>query len=105
MSNKELLTDVLSNVIQNAAGLKAQIAQQEEQIAGGKAQLTKFDSLIATLQVSLQNDNVMAAIDTQAAANALISPTDASGAANDAAPQAATASVGEAAAGTESTTV
>lgn len=82
--SKEILQGILGEVIQSAAALKAQIKGQEDQIAAGQAQMVKFDSLIASLQVSIGNDNVLTAIEAQAAANALVSPTSAAPAANDA---------------------
>lgn len=88
---KASLAAVLENVIQNSAQLKQQVASLpaqitaiEEQIAAGKEQLAKFDTLIATLQVSIADEKHLEAIIAQAGANALVSPTLPAGSADQA---------------------
>jgi cell division septum initiation protein DivIVA len=68
-STKETLAFVLDDIIKNRAQLANQVAQQEQQIEVGKAQLVKFDTLIATLQVASSTDAHIAQVDEQAAAN------------------------------------
>jgi hypothetical protein len=81
---KANLQGVLDNVIQNSAQLKKQIEDQEAQIAGGKDQLAKFESLIASLQVAINDEKLLEAVQAQAGANALVSPTLPAGSADQA---------------------
>lgn len=85
MSNKhtETLSQILADVMANRKNLADQVATQRQQIEVGVAQLEKFDTLIATLQVVALAPNVMDAVIEQEAANAIVSPTGAEGAAND----------------------
>lgn len=88
MSNtpqQETLNQILTDVLANRKNLADQIETQKQQQEVGVAQLAKFDTLIATLQVVTLAPNVMEAVLTQEAANALVSPTDAAAPANDAA--------------------
>lgn len=80
----ETLNQILTDVIANRKNLADQIATQKQQQEVGEAQLAKFDTLIATLQVVTLAPNVMDAVLTQEAANALVSPTGAATAANEA---------------------
>lgn len=82
----ETINQVLTDVIANRKNLADQVATQKQQVEVGIAQLAKFDTLIAALQVVQLAPNVMDAIIQQEAANAIVSPTGASGAANDTAP-------------------
>lgn len=90
MSNpqSDTLNQILVDVIANRKNLADQLANQKQQLEVGEAQLTKFDTLIASLQVVTMAPNVLDAIAQQEAANALVSPTGAATAANDAAPAA-----------------
>jgi len=67
---KETLAQVLDDVVRNRAQLANQVVQQEQQIEVGKAQLVKFDTLIAALQVSVGSDENLAIVEQQTAANA-----------------------------------
>jgi hypothetical protein len=74
MSNtKETLSYVIDDIIKNRAQLANQVVQQEQQIEVGKAQLVKFDALIAALQVATSSDAHLAQVDEQAAANTAVS--------------------------------
>lgn len=84
-AQSQTLEQILTDVLANRKNLADQVANQRQQIDVGVAQLAKFDTLIATLQVTLLAPNVLDAVLTQEAANAVVSPTGASGAANDAA--------------------
>ncbi len=81
----ETLNQILTDVLANRKSLADQIETQKQQQEVGIAQLAKFDTLIATLQVVTLAPNVMEAVLTQEAANALVSPTGAAPASNDAA--------------------
>jgi hypothetical protein len=85
MSTKqsETLNQILTDVIANRKNLSDQIGTQKQQLEIGVAQLEKFDTLIASLQVTLQAPNVLDAVAQQEAANAVVSPIGAEGAAND----------------------
>jgi hypothetical protein len=79
--NTDRLSQVLSEIIANRAGLAAQIDKQRASIEGGMEQIAKFDALIATLQVATGDSAVQDLIDSQAGANAVLtgdasSPTD-----------------------------
>lgn len=80
----ETLNQILTDVLANRKNLADQVDSQKQQVEVGEAQLTKFDTLIATLQVVALAPNVMDAVVQQEAANALVSPTGAASAANDA---------------------
>jgi len=85
----DTLNQVLTDIVANRKNLANQLDTQRQQIEIGEAQLGKFDTLIATLQVSLDTPAVLDQIAQQEAANALVSPTDAApiaDAANDKAP-------------------
>lgn len=88
MSTKqsETLNQILNDVIANRKNLADQVATQRQQVEVGVAQLEKFDTLIATLQIATLAPNVLDAVAEQEAANALVSPTGAAGAANESAP-------------------
>jgi hypothetical protein len=73
----DTLNQILVDVVANRKNLAAQIDTQKQQVEVGIAQLAKFDVLIATLQVTLDSDDVLAAAATQEAANATVSPTGA----------------------------
>jgi hypothetical protein len=81
----ETLNQILTDVVANRKNLASQLETQQQQIEVGTAQLAKFDTLIATLQVALDTPASMEAILQQEAANAVVSPTDAAAASNDAA--------------------
>lgn len=82
----ETLNQILTDVLANRKNLADQVANQKQQVEVGEAQLTKFDTLIATLQVVTLAPNVLEAVSEQEAANALVSPTSAAGASDSAAP-------------------
>lgn len=88
MSTKqtETLNQILTDVMANRKNLADQISTQRQQVEVGVAQLEKFDTLIATLQVVGMAPNVLDAVIEQEAANALVSPTGAAGATDGAAP-------------------
>jgi len=65
---KETLTQVLDDVIKNRAQLANQVMQQGQQIEVGKAQLVKFDGLIAALQHSVSSEVHLAEIAIKAEA-------------------------------------
>jgi hypothetical protein len=75
----ETLTQVLNDVAANRKNLAEQLDTQRQQIEVGEAQLIKFDTLIAALQVAVSAPNVMELIEQQEAANAIVSPTGAAG--------------------------
>lgn len=68
------LAGVLDNVIENAKSLAKQIDEQSAQLEAGKAQLSKFATLIAGLQVAISDEKILEAVQAQAGANALVSP-------------------------------
>jgi hypothetical protein len=73
----ETLAQVLKDITANRKALADQTDTQRQQVEVGVAQLAKFDTLIATLQVVVESPNVLEAILTQEAANATVSPTGA----------------------------
>lgn len=79
----DTLNQILTDVSANRKNLADQIATQKQQIEVASAQLEKFDTLIATLQVVALAPNVLDAVVEQEAANAIVSPTGAAPAAND----------------------
>ncbi len=82
----ETINQVLVDIVANRKNLASQIETQKQQVEIGIAQLAKFDTLIAVLQVSADSPAVLEAAQTQEAANATVSPTGAPETANDAAP-------------------
>lgn len=72
----ETLQGVLNDIVTNRKALADQITAQTAQIAAGQAQLTKFDTLIATLQVALADEQSIGNVVVQQGANA-VSPTPA----------------------------
>lgn len=98
------MSEQLENLTQVATELVAQRKSLFEQLDGlkvqqevGAAQLKKFDTLIAVLQVAVDTPAVLDAALTQEAANATVSPSGPAEAANEAAagitPEAAPAAV------------
>lgn len=81
---KASLAAVLENVIQNSAVLKKQIEEERTKILAGEDQLAKFDTLIASLQVAINDEKTLEAVAAQAGANALVSPTLPAGGADEA---------------------
>lgn len=81
---KSKLQGVLDNVVTNAASLKQQIAEERTKIADGEMQLAKFDTLIAMLQVTINDEKTLEAVIAQEGANALVSPTLPAGSADQA---------------------
>jgi hypothetical protein len=81
---KSELSAVLENVIQNSALLKKQVEEKRAEITAGEDQLAKFETLIATLQVSIADEKHLEAVIAQAGANALVSPTLPAGSADEA---------------------
>lgn len=86
MSNPqtETLNQILTDVLANRKNLADQRETHKQQVEIATAQLAKFDTLIATLQVVTLAPNVLDAVIQQEAANAIVSPTGAAAAANDA---------------------
>ncbi|MFI5397588.1 MAG: hypothetical protein ACHQ9S_18785 [Candidatus Binatia bacterium] len=87
----ETLTQVIKDIVQNRKNLADQIVTQKLQVEVGEAQLVKFDSLIAVLQVASNSPKVLEAALVQEAANATVSPTGESTAANEPAADVASA--------------
>jgi hypothetical protein len=85
LKQSETLSQILTDVLANRKNLADQVATQRQQVEVGVAQLEKFDTLIATLQVVALAPNVMDAVIEQEAANAIVSPTGAEGEANESA--------------------
>src|SRR5271168_3695860 len=83
MAQIETLEQILKDVIANRKVLADQLETQKQQAEVGVAQLGKFDTLIATLQVTLNSPAVLDAASVQEAANATVSPTGAGSAANE----------------------
>lgn len=84
---KSNLQSVLDNVLQSSAQLKAQVAsvpaqidQLREQVFAGERQLRMFESLIASLQVAVNDEKLLESIAVQESANATISPPSPAGA-------------------------
>lgn len=65
----DALTEVLSSVQQNRLQLTKQLEQLDQQKEVGVKQIQIFDTLIATLQVSLTENNTLALVDAQLKAN------------------------------------
>lgn len=80
----DTLNQILTDVLANRKNLSDQRDQHLMQAEIAVAQLAKFDTLIATLQVVTLAPNVLEAVVQQEAANAIVSPTSAPAAANDA---------------------
>lgn len=79
----DTLNQILTDVLANRKNLSDQRDQHIMQTEIAAAQLAKFDTLIATLQVVTLAPNVLEAVVQQEAANAIVSPTGAAAAAND----------------------
>lgn len=82
-TQSDTLNQILTDVVANRKNLASQIETQQQQLEIGQAQLGKFDTLIATLQVALDTPAVLEAATQQEAANAIVSPTTAPAAANE----------------------
>lgn len=76
-ANIDTFNQILTDVVANRKNLVNQLDTQRQQIEIGEAQVAKFDTLIASLQVTLDTPAILAAIEAQEAANALVSPTSA----------------------------
>jgi hypothetical protein len=76
-TQSDTLNQILTDVVANRKNLASQIETQQQQLEIGQAQLGKFDTLIATLQVALDTPAVLEAATQQEAANAIVSPTTA----------------------------
>ena len=91
----ETVNQVIKDIVANRKNLADQVEVQKQQVEVGIAQLAKFDSLISVLQVASNSPKVLEAALVQEAANATVSPTGESAAANepaaDTAPQSAVA--------------
>lgn len=70
---KETLSQVIDDIIKNRANLANQVVQNKQSVEVGEAQLVKFDTLIASLQVALNMEGFMDAVAIQEAANAAAS--------------------------------
>lgn len=81
----ETLNQILTDVVANRKRLADETDTHRQQIEIGEAQLGKFDTLIALLQVGLDTPAYLGAATVQEAANATVSPTGAAAAANEAA--------------------
>lgn len=64
-STKDHLISVLDQIQQNRAGLLKNISQAETQLLTMRGEVDKFDSVIASLQVSIADHNVLGAVDIQ----------------------------------------
>ena len=82
----ETLTQVASEIVASRKALVEQLEGAKLQLEVGAAQLKKFDTLIATLQVAIDTPAVLEAALVQEAANATISPPGPAAASNEAAP-------------------
>lgn len=81
---KDNLVRILSGIQNNREQLVQQLNNLDEQRKNGSEQLAQFDSLIAMLQVTLSNDEVLASVSDQEVHISKVPLTDASGVAAEA---------------------
>jgi hypothetical protein len=62
---KDNLVAVLDQIQSNRAGLVKNIAEQEKQLVSMRGEVGKFDAVIAALQISIADHNVLSAVEQQ----------------------------------------
>lgn len=69
------LAAVLNDITQNKANLLNQLETTKQQVGVLEAQITKFDALLAALQVSSTDTTVLSQVHEQHVVNNTVSPT------------------------------